>query len=247
MCVTFSFIWHKTGIFRNIFYFIWPNVYLPRPEEKKQSFCDNVLSTLSTLNYLFKSSTGKCYCSNTGIKKKKNKRKNRDTSVLLPLWRVAVGWQIRDIFCQLRPHICSRAAEGGTPQNSCGHISSCLQQPLAEGVCGRDRGNEASQGGLKYDCPHLSLKTQLSPELGQQRMSGVSTSTQTSILALTLSEGTRTPGPEQWLMPKYIFAILSRRSFLGRHLGYLFVSPTICNQSHYTWKAWPSCIWTTVL
>lgn len=75
--------------------------------------------------------------------------------MLLPLWRIAVGWQIRDIFCQLRPHICSRAAEGGTPQNSCGHISSCLQQPLAEGGCGRDRGNEASQGGLKHDCPHL--------------------------------------------------------------------------------------------
>lgn len=61
----------------------------------------------------------------------------------------------RVIFCHLRTHTAEQLWEGhpGTAADT----FPVVQQPLAAGGCGRDRGNTNSHGGLQHHHPHLSL------------------------------------------------------------------------------------------
>lgn len=64
--------------------------------------------------------------------------------------------------------------EGGHPRTAA-NIFSCLQYPLEKGRCGRDGGNEASQGGTNSSAHTFFLQ-------GAMPRAGMSTPIQTSRL-----------------------------------------------------------------
>lgn len=141
---TLPFIWHKTAEFlKTFFYFIWPRTkFLPATSrgEKNKVPVTRRSHTVNP-NYPFKSSTGKCYCSNTGIIKKKNKQQTLKGHTCALSTPNSSDWVTsKRLSSASYGHTHSPAAVSRTAQNSCGHISSCLQQPLAEGNVGGTEG-----------------------------------------------------------------------------------------------------------
>lgn len=239
MCIAFAFIWHKTRIFRNIFL-----LHMTKNQKCLPATSTGEKNKVPVTRWYrtvypkcpFKSSTGKCCCSNTC------------KGYICAF--TTLNRSVEELFSASWEHTQQSSCERDTPEQLWTHFqlsSNLWQQGDVEGTEGTQPARVASNTTI-----HIFLLDVAAPRAGaaeNEQGGHFHPDQRLGTHREQRNKCTKNLGAEQWLMPRYIFAVSTRRLFLGRHLDYLIISPTIsiCNQPYYTQKAWPSYMWTTVV